>query len=96
MIGELRVETCASAGQKTKTRCVGGDLYRDLYAVTQKYGMKSWTDLPQSELIAMDAPSTSVSILFRDGTVISISSSDELPKTAGTASARSLNCWKAQ
>ncbi len=70
-----------AAGEKAveKTVRVSSDAVRDIQEIIDRYGMKEWVDLPPAEFFALDAPSTSLSWEFSDGSSYSIGSGDELP-----------------
>lgn len=76
------VEECPGNGMKTKmkTYTVDSSFYSDLDGIIEEYGIKNWTDLPDSEIFALDAATTSLDIRFSDGSSISFSSSKELPE----------------
>ena len=52
----------------------------EIRALCKKSGVLSWGKLPQSELLLLDAPTTSVSFTFGDNEFYSVSSGSELPE----------------
>jgi len=76
------VTECPGNGNPTseKKYDVGAGIYGKLEEIVFRYDMTSWTDLPDSDVIALDGPTTYIDICFADGREISASSNQELPK----------------
>ena len=76
------VKECPGNGYKTTEKKYKADkaFYQSLENIISEYDMKSWTDLPRSELIMIDGSETSLSVDFKDGSRIRAGSSQELPE----------------
>ena len=70
------------AGEKAVEKTVRSSSYvvDGVQDIIDRYGMTEWVDLPPSEEFALDAPTTSLSYEYSDGTSFSIGSDDELPE----------------
>jgi|GEM_PF-2694133 len=55
----------------------------DLGAYVAAYAPETWADLPLSELIALDAPTRSLRVIYADGSAFAITDSKELPEDSG-------------
>ena len=73
--------------EKTTTKTVGLEVLQEISAIVQDRGMTAWDDLPDTDLIALDAASTGVSFVYR-GAEHGFSSSQELPEGGWAA------CWQ--
>ena len=51
----------------------------DLDALLARYAPETWRDLPDSELIALDAPTEEIRLTYDDGAYFSITDAKELP-----------------
>ena len=67
----------------TENYKVSFDSLEKIYQIYKKYKVAKWGELPESELIALDEPVTSVFIKTAD-TTVSFDSTREFPKNAGT------------
>lgn len=76
------VTECPAAGCSTSERSydVGADIYAELADIAERYDVRSWTDLPDARIQALDGSVTSISIWFSDGTAVYASSGNELPE----------------
>ena len=63
-----------------KTVRVSSNVIVGVQEIIDRYGMTEWTDLPPAEVFALDAPSTSLTYEYSDGTSYTIGSDDELPE----------------
>ncbi len=78
----LTIESRPATQKKPKIRSkeTDIDLYLAIEEIIQKAGMKTWTELKKSDLVAYDEPATEVLILFTDGKEIRFNSHHQLPK----------------
>ena len=70
---------------KEKTVRVSPEVITGVQEIIDRYHMTEWTDLPKSDIFALDAPSTSFSYEYSDGTQYRLKDDDEWPEGAGTA-----------
>ena len=87
---KIVIEEQISHDSRTKTtkRTVSAGVLRQLEAIIDAHGMAGWNDLPESDIFALDAPSTSVSLTI-DGQRVSFGGDDELP-SGGWAAVREM------
>lgn len=78
---ESRVGPSGKAGKKTYR--TDPEILRDLEELFKKHGVREWGELPDSELIALDAPTVSVSIELSGGESFTFSSYKEFPDGSG-------------
>lgn len=72
------------------------DAIEQLSAIVEKYNMAAWTDLPMSDHVLLDGPSTGIGLDFTD-TYVSISYNAALPDKAFDALRELSSClfqWK--
>ena len=69
-----------NAREVKKTVRVSSDTVRGVEEIIDRYGMKGWTDLPPREEFALDAPSSSFTVRYSDGTSVTVDSGDEVPE----------------
>ena len=74
-----------NAREVKKTVRVSSDTVRGVEEIIDRYGMRDWTDLPPREEFALDAPSSSFTIRYSDGTSVTVDGGDEVPE----------GCWEA-
>ena len=76
----LEVVSCSSPDYEeiTESYTVSFDSLEKIYQLYTKYDVKNWGKLPESELIALDAPVTSISIKTVN-TTVSFDSDKEFP-----------------
>ena len=76
----LEVVSCSSPDYEeiTENYTVSFDSLEKIYQLYTKYDVKNWGKLPESELIALDAPVTSISIKTVN-TTVSFDSNKEFP-----------------
>ena len=72
-----------------KTVHLTSNVIRGVEEIIDRCGMKEWVDLPPAEEFALDAPTTSLTIAYSDGTSVTIGSDDELPE-GGYAAIREI------
>ena len=70
--------------EKTTTKTVGLEVLQEISAIVQAQGMTAWDDLPETDLIALDAASVHLSFVHQ-GTEHSFGDHQELPDGAWTA-----------
>ena len=75
----VTVQPTHSSREKVYRKRVGGNLLRDIQAIVDAHGMTAWDDLPPTDLIALDAPSTDVRFVS-DGVEHRFGTGDELPR----------------
>ena len=78
----VRMEEKKTWNAKTVKRTVKADpaLFREIEELVISFGVKDWGDLPDSEFIALDAPTVSAGIDFTDGTYRSFYSYQVFPE----------------
>ena len=76
----LEVVSCSSPDYEeiTENYTVSFDSLEKIYQIYKKYEVAKWGELPESELIALDAPVTSISIKTVN-TTVSFDSNKEFP-----------------
>lgn len=77
----VTIKSCQGNGYPTEEKSF--EIYSDIYYliddIVYEYGMNEWENMPKSEEIVLDAASTSLTIDFRNGKSIKVSSDDILP-----------------
>ena len=68
-----------------KTVHLTSNVIRGVEEIIDRWGMKEWVDLPPAEEFALDAPTTSLTVTYSDGTSVTIGSDDELPEGGSAA-----------
>ena len=81
--------------ETNKTVGVSTSVLSAVDEIMERYRMKEWKDLPETDLIALDAASMRFVYEFSDGTVYSLGSDLEMPDQAHAAISEILKCIKA-
>lgn len=68
------------AEEETVSHIVPAEVIEEIRSLCKKTGVLDWGELPDEELLLLDAPTTSVSFTYDDGEYYSVSSNDKLPK----------------
>lgn len=68
------------AEEETVSHTVPAEAIEEIRSLCKKIGVLDWGELPDEELLLLDAPTTSVSFTYGDGEYYSVSSNDKLPK----------------
>lgn len=68
------------AEEETVSHTVPAEAIEEIRSLCKKTGVLDWGELPDEELLLLDAPTTSVSFTYGDGEYYSVSSNDKLPK----------------
>ncbi len=68
------------AEEETVNHTVPAEAIEEIRSLCKKTGVLDWGELPDEELLLLDAPTTSVSFTYGDGEYYSVSSNDKLPK----------------
>ena len=68
------------AEEETVSHTVPAEAIEEISSLCKKTGVLDWGELPDEELLLLDAPTTSVSFTYGDGEYYSVSSNDNLPK----------------
>ncbi len=68
------------AEEESYTLEVEADALTEIQQIFYSRGFLSWGKLEKSELILLDAPTTTISVTYGDGEMYSVSDSDELPE----------------
>lgn len=84
---KLTFEKCEGNGMETitKTVDVDTDFYNEVVDWAISNNIRSWTNLKKSDLEELDAPTTSLSVEYEDGTEIWVNSDDILPDEGWSA-----------
>lgn len=67
------------ADEETISRKVTFDALEEIRTICKKRSVLTWGELPESELVLLDAPTTSITFIYGDNEFYSISSNKELP-----------------
>lgn len=67
---------------RTKTVRLNSSVITGVQEIIDRHHMTEWTDLPPAEYVLLDAPTSSFTYEYSDGTVYSIDSGDEWPDGA--------------
>lgn len=76
---------------RTKTVRLGSFVITGVQEIIDRYHMTEWTDLPKSEYVLLDAPTSRLTYGYSDGTVYHLDSGDEWPDGAYEAVQEILN-----
>lgn len=76
---EITEQTTHNAKTASKRAAAGPELLGELERVIREAGMQTWGDLPQSEIVALDAATSHVTYIF-DGKLRSYSSDQIFPE----------------
>ncbi len=80
----VSVYDCPYHGAKAKrtTRPVTLAVFEEIASLLKKSELKAWSEAPESDTFALDAPTTSFSVWYRDGDIYNVSLERDIPPEA--------------